>query len=79
MASEAQMAANRRNALLSTGPKTAAGKEISRVNALRHGLAARQLVALGETGDDLAAYHDSLGQALLPQDTGIITLTNKCL
>jgi hypothetical protein len=41
MASEKQIAANRRNALLSSGPKTKAGKMASSRNALRHGLTAR--------------------------------------
>jgi hypothetical protein len=36
--SEARIAANRRNALKSTGPKTEEGKEQSRRNALKHGL-----------------------------------------
>jgi len=31
-------AANRRNAQLSTGPKTAAGKAVARLNAIKHGL-----------------------------------------
>jgi hypothetical protein len=38
MASEAQIRANRQNALRSTGPRTAAGKAISSRNAFRHGL-----------------------------------------
>ena len=37
-ASEARIRANQRNALLSTGPKTAEGKEKSRANSLKHGL-----------------------------------------
>jgi hypothetical protein len=41
MATEKQIAANRRNALLSCGPKTEAGKKSSSRNALRHGLTAR--------------------------------------
>jgi hypothetical protein len=41
MASERQIAANRRNALLSCGPKTQAGKLASSRNAVRHGLTAR--------------------------------------
>jgi hypothetical protein len=38
MTSEKQLAANRENALRSTGPKTEAGKQTSSMNALRHGL-----------------------------------------
>lgn len=39
MASEKQIAANRRNARKSTGPRTPEGKTRSRTNALRHGFA----------------------------------------
>ena len=41
MATEKQIAANRRNAQKSTGPRTAAGKAVSRRNALLHGLYSR--------------------------------------
>ncbi|WP_435008451.1 hypothetical protein P12x_005661 [Tundrisphaera lichenicola] len=43
--SEARLAANRRNALRSTGPKTPEGKERSRANALKHGLCSSVVVA----------------------------------
>jgi hypothetical protein len=39
MATDRQIAANRRNGALSRGPKTAAGKARSARNALKHGLA----------------------------------------
>src|SRR4051794_28524285 len=42
--SEARIAANRRNAARSTGPKTEEGKERSRANALKHGLCASVVV-----------------------------------
>ena len=43
IASEARIAANRKNALKSSGPKTPAGKQKSRANALKHGLTAEVL------------------------------------
>ena len=42
MASEKQIAANRANAMRSTGPKTAAGRLKSSRNAFRHGLSGHQ-------------------------------------
>jgi hypothetical protein len=44
MATEKQIAANRANALQSTGPRTPDGKAIARRNALDHGLTAEQLM-----------------------------------
>ena len=38
-----KLAANRRNALKSTGPKTARGKVCSRRNALKHGFFVNQV------------------------------------
>jgi hypothetical protein len=68
MASEAQIEANRRNALFSTGPRTADGKSVSRGNALRHGLAAHQVVAFDERHADFAAFYDDMRVALAPAD-----------
>ena len=42
--SDAERAARRANAQHSTGPKTAAGKQRSRANALKHGLAGAGVV-----------------------------------
>lgn len=47
MASEAQIRANRANALRSTGPRTERGKAISRLNGRKHGL--RSALPLPET------------------------------
>ena len=44
MASEKQVVANRANAKRSTGPKTVAGKALSRMNAHKHGLTAETIV-----------------------------------
>ena len=54
MASLAQIEANRRNALKSTGPKTEEGKDASRRNALTHGLTA-ELAALPDEAEAVAA------------------------
>ena len=48
MTSYRQIEANRRNALKSTGPRTEAGKEVSRRNALRHGLTAETVISAME-------------------------------
>ncbi len=62
MASEKQIAANRRNSQHSTGPRTEAGKQISRMrpqgvrngNALKSGIHAQSLVIRGEDPEALA-------------------------
>ena len=48
MATEKMLAANRANALKSTGPRSLAGKMRSSRNALSHGLTAKQPVLPGE-------------------------------
>lgn len=54
MASPAQIAANRSNALRSTGPRTPEGKDASRRNALTHGMTAETL-ALPEGAEEAEA------------------------
>ena len=54
MVSTKQLEANRRNAALSTGPRTEEGKSAVRLNALQHGLRARSVLLPGENVED---YH----------------------
>lgn len=53
MTTEAKTESNRRNALRSTGPKSAAGKALARYNAVRHGVMTAAPVVPGE---DAAAW-----------------------
>jgi hypothetical protein len=56
MTSYRQIEANRRNALKSTGPKTEAGKQVSRCNAARHGLTAETVIGGLEDTEDYNAF-----------------------
>jgi hypothetical protein len=56
MTSYRQIEANRRNALKSTGPKTEAGKQASRRNAVRHGLTAETVISALEDAEDYKAF-----------------------
>jgi hypothetical protein len=58
MTSQRKIESNRRNAKLSTGPKTERGKAASRVNATKHGLSAapRDQIERSRLVEDLAAF-----------------------
>ena len=68
--SSAQLEANRRNAQKSTGPKTTAGKEVSKLNACRHGILSKEAVVRGrcikEDDQEFAALHQRLCMELQP-------------
>ena len=55
-----KLAANRRNARLSTGPKTETGKNHSRINALKHGVLASVLVISAGSWEDPADFEELL-------------------
>ena len=60
MTSVRQIVANRRNAIRSTGPKTEAGKQQSRQNAIRHGLSAETVIELVEDLDDYRGFEAAI-------------------
>jgi hypothetical protein len=62
-----QIEANRRNALLSTGPVTDDGKRRSRQNAVRHGLTAETVIDSLEDAEDYAAFETSVTSDYDPQ------------
>jgi hypothetical protein len=68
MISTKQLEANRRNAALSTGPRTAAGKAAVRFNVLRHGLRARAILLPGEQEEDLRQLCADLQSDWNPQN-----------
>jgi len=67
VATDLQIEANRRNAQLTTGPKTERGKEASRMNALKHGLTAQQVTLFDERAEDFEAFHAELLGAWHPR------------
>ena len=70
MATAAQIAANQRNALKSTGPKSEKGKQKSSVNARRHGL-----YGALPAKDVLAAYETITGR----QAPDLSTISNAAM
>jgi hypothetical protein len=68
MRTKKQKAASRRNARLSTGPKTPAGKAASSMNALRHGLRARTVVLPNEKQADFDEMLLALQNQFQPQN-----------
>ena len=65
-----QLAANRRNAQKSTGPRTPKGRAVSRMNALKHGILSKQVLVQGlvlqESGEELEALHRRFWEDLQP-------------
>jgi hypothetical protein len=66
MTSQRQIEANRRNAASSTGPRTARGKAVVALNAVRHGLLSRQAVLRGESEAELVDLGKRLRGQLAP-------------
>jgi len=67
MATLSQIEANRRNAQLSTGPRTPEGKAASSMNAFKTGIDAESSVIPGEDAAALAALTERFYQDCQPQ------------
>ena len=65
-----QIAANRRNAVKSTGPRTPQGRAVSKMNALKHGILSQQVLVRGlnvqESTRELKALHRRFWEDLQP-------------
>jgi hypothetical protein len=66
MATEKQVAANRANALKSTGPRSEAGKKASSANALTHGLTAEMHLVPGEDPQAFAELRNKVFEYYTP-------------
>ena len=77
MPSQKQLAANRRNARRSTGPKSPEGKSASARNAITHGLLARDPVITGERYQDFAELQAALYADFQPAGESEESLVRK--
>jgi hypothetical protein len=66
MTSDRKAEANRQNALKSTGPKTLEGKTAVRLNAVKHGLLAEEILLPGEDEAALRKLGERLRTELQP-------------
>lgn len=65
--SKKQMAANRKNAKRSTGPRTSAGKARSAMNSTRHGLRGKFRLIEGEDPEELSKFAEGIRADWKPQ------------
>jgi hypothetical protein len=69
MATDAQFAANRLNALKCTGPKTAKGKAASSKNNLKHGLYSATIIQPGEDEQEFNSFHHEIQALYQPRNS----------
>jgi hypothetical protein len=77
MATRKQIAANRRNARKSTGPRSAEGKARSAQNAIKHGLTSRQIVLEDESEAEFQELRRNLHDDLAPESQLETLLVNR--
>ena len=79
MTSERQIAANRRNAQHSTGPRTTAGKSAVAQNAIRHGMLSRQILVPSESEVDLVEFGKRMRAHLAPEGELELLLVDRII
>jgi hypothetical protein len=67
MSSQRKLDANRRNAKSSTGPKTQAGKKQVRLNALKHGFFAKDLIIEQKYKSEVDELHLDIFSQMMPK------------
>ncbi len=77
MATQKQIAANRRNSKLSTGPKTPEGKAAVRLNSCYHGLRSREAVLIPEDQDEFDALLAAFTERFAPADAFELSLVRQ--
>jgi hypothetical protein len=65
--SAAKLEANRRNSQRSCGPTSEAGKSVSKLNAVKHGMRAATLVLLDEDAEALEDRRSEWAASLMPR------------
>lgn len=79
MVSTKQLAANRRNAQKSTGPKTPQGKSATAQNALKHGLRSNRILIASDNPAEFAAHHTALLEEYQPVGPMETILTERII
>jgi hypothetical protein len=77
MATALQIAANRRNAKKSTGPRTAEGKKQASLSAVKHGMTAQTVVLPHESGTDYEEIRAALIKDYAPATTQELMLVDQ--
>ena len=77
MATIKQIAANRRNALKSTGPRSERGKAAVRLNALRHGLRAKPANLSEASRNELTRIQREFHQTFQPRNPEQVRLVER--
>ena len=75
--SSKRIRANRRNARLSTGPRTPGGKQVSSRNATSHGIFCQDVLLPGENEELFHAIRHGILISLSPQDTLELMLVDR--